>query len=175
MLYLTPNQCNQLVRKFFNMRFLIGLILLAFPFLELFLLISLADEYGWWLLFYLVVVGFLGLQLIRGEKLLLTAKMMQSLTAGGNPVKTMLGSARNMIAGVLLIIPGIITDIIAVILLLIPIGKPNSNTTTNQYEQAFEQPQYQQPDYQQQPNVRAANDDVIEGEYTHVQDDNDKK
>ncbi|MES2579732.1 MAG: FxsA family protein [Pseudomonadota bacterium] len=152
------------------MRFLIGLILLAFPFLEIFLLISLADEYGWWLLFYLVVVGFLGLQLIRGEKLLMTAKMMQSLTAGGNPVKTMLGSARNMIAGVLLIIPGIITDIIAVVLLLIPIGKPNSNTTANQYEQAFEQPQYQQT-----PNTRAANDDVIEGEYTHVQDDNDKK
>lgn len=152
------------------MRFLIGLILLAFPFLELFLLISLADEYGWWLLFYLVVVGFLGLQLIRGEKLLLTAKMMQSLTAGGNPIKTMLGSARNMIAGVLLIIPGVITDIIAVVLLLIPIGKPNSNISANQNEQPFEQPQYQQ-----QPNARAANDDVIEGEYTHVQDDNDKK
>jgi UPF0716 protein FxsA len=151
------------------MRFIIGLILLAFPFLEIFLLISLADEYGWWLLFYLVVIGFLGLQLIRGEKLLMTAKMMQSLTSGGNPVKTMLGSARNMIAGVLLIIPGIITDIIAVVLLLIPIGKLRSNTT-NQYEQAFEPPQYQQ-----QPNAQAANDDVIEGEYTHIQDDHDKK
>lgn len=152
------------------MRFILGLILLAFPFLEIILLVNLADEYGWWLLFYLVVVGFLGLQLIRGEKLLLTAKMMQSLAAGGNPVKTMLGSARNMIAGVLLIIPGVITDIIAVILLLIPIGKPNVNTTANQYEQPFQQPQYQQT-----PNNRAANDDVIEGEYTHVHDDNDQK
>ena len=157
------------------MRFLIGLILLAFPFLEIFLLISLADEYGWWLLLYLIVIGFLGLQLIRGEKLLLTAKMMQSLTSGGNPVKTMLGSARNMVAGVLLIIPGIITDMIAVILLLIPIGKPNSNASTNQQEQSINQPKYQQPDYQHQPNARAANDDVIEGEYTHVQDDHDKK
>lgn len=152
------------------MRYLIGLILLAFPFLEIYLLISLADEYGWGLLIYLVVIGFLGLQLIRGEKLLLTAKMMQSLTAGGNPVKTMLGSARNMIAGVLLIIPGVITDIMAVVLLLIPIGKPNSNTTNNQFEQPFQQPQYQQT-----PNTRAAIDEVIEGEYTRVQDNNDKK
>lgn len=151
------------------MRFLIGLILLAFPFAELFLLISLADEYGWWLLIYLVVIGYLGLQLIRGEKLLLTAKMMQSIAAGGNPVKTMLGSARNMVAGVLFIIPGVITDIIGVILLLIPISKQNPNATTNPYEQAFQQP------YQANPDARAANDDVIEGEYTHVQDDSHKK
>jgi UPF0716 protein FxsA len=98
------------------MRFLTGLILLAFPFAELFLLISLADEYGWCLLFYLVVIGYLGLQLIRGEKLLLTAKMMQGMAAGGNPLKTMLGSARNMVAGILFIIPGVITaSVIAVL------------------------------------------------------------
>lgn len=150
------------------MRFLIGLILLAFPIAELFLLLSLADEYGWWILLYLVVIAYLGLQLIRGEKLLLTAKMMQSLTSGGNPVKTMLGSARNMVAGVLLIIPGVMTDMIAVILLLIPISKQNPNATTNQYEQPFQQP------YQPSLDAHAANDDVIEGEYTHVQDDNPK-
>ena len=145
------------------MRFLIGLILLAFPFAELFLLINLADRYGWWLLFYLVVIGYLGLQLIRGEKLLLTAKMMQSMAAGGNPVKTMLGSARNMVAGILFIIPGVITDIIGVILLLVPVSKQNPNPTTNQYEQASQQP------YQQKP--RAANDDVIEGEFVEIKDD----
>jgi UPF0716 protein FxsA len=137
------------------MRFLIGLILLAFPFAEIFLLVNLANKYGWWVLFYLVVIGFLGLQLIRGEKLLLSAKMMQSLGAGGNPIKTMLSSARNMMAGVLLIIPGIITDIIAVILLLIPISKPNLASATN-------------TQYQGEP---AANDDVIEGEYTEIKED----
>jgi UPF0716 protein FxsA len=142
------------------MRFLIMLILLAFPFVELFLLIQLGDEYGWWLLLYLVVIGYLGLQLIRGEKLLVSAKMMQSLSSGGNPIKTILGSARNMVAGVLLIIPGIITDIIAVILLLIPISKPDLNSSTNNQ-------------YQQSTNRNAANDDVIEGEYTKI--DEDKK
>lgn len=142
------------------MRFLIVLILLAFPIAEIFLLAELADNYGWWLLLYLVVIGYLGLQLIRGEKLLISAKMMQSLASGGNPVKTVLGSARNMVAGVLLIIPGIITDMIAVILLLIPISKPSLGTTTNN--------QYQQSTYK-----NAANDDVIEGEYTKI--DEDKK
>ena len=56
------------------MRFLIVLILLAFPIAEIFLLAELADNYGWWLLLYLVVIGYLGLQLIRGEKLLISAK-----------------------------------------------------------------------------------------------------
>ena len=147
------------------MRFLIGLILLAFPFAEIFLLVDLAHRYGWWLLLYLVVVGLLGLQLIKGEKLLLSAKMMQSVTSGGNPIKTMLGSARNMAAGVLLIIPGVISDVIAVILLLIPISSSKESPigTTNH--------QQSNSSYQRAP---AANDDVIEGEYTHVNDDFDK-
>ena len=142
------------------MRFLIALILLAFPFVEIFLLVNLAQKYGWWLLLYLVAIGFLGLQLIRGEKLLLSAKMMQSLSSGGNPIKTLLGSARNMVAGVLLMIPGVMTDIIAVILLLIPMSTPTLAGTTN---------------HQQQPRYeKAANDDVIEGEYVEIKEDLDK-
>lgn len=140
------------------MRFLMVLILLAFPFAEIFLLVELANRYGWWLLIYLVVIGYLGLQLVRGEKLTMSAKMMQSLSAGGNPVKTMLGSARNMVAGLLLMIPGVITDVIAVILLLIPFGKPIGDSNTNQ--------QYQ--------STKAANDDVIEGEFTEVKEENDR-
>ena len=147
------------------MRSLIGLILLAFPFLEIFLLVDLAHRYGWWLLMYLVVVGLLGLQLIKGEKLLLSAKVLQSVASGGNPIKTMLGSARNMVAGVLLIMPGVLSDVIAVILLLIPISSSKETPigTTNQ--------QQSNSSYQRAP---AANDDVIEGEYTHVNDDFDK-
>jgi UPF0716 protein FxsA len=153
------------------MRLFIGLILLAFPFLELFLLIDLAHRYGWWVLFYLVVIGFLGLQLIKGEKLLLSAKMMQSLSNGSNPIKTLLGSARNMVAGVLLIIPGVITDIIAAILLLVPINKANlSNANISgatNYQQPFETRQHKQGRQQ----THAANDDVIEGEFTEIDDD----
>lgn len=146
----------------FVMRFIILLILLAFPIAEIFLLIELANRYGWWLLVYLVVIGYLGLQLIRGEKIMMSAKMMQSLAAGGNPVKTLLGSARNMIAGVLLMIPGVMTDVIAAILLLIPFGKPNLETSSNQSYQRSSN------------NTRAANDDVIEGEFTEIKEETDR-
>ena len=156
------------------MRFLIPLILLAFPFAEIYLLIQLGDEYGWWLLLYLVVIGYLGLQLIRGEKLLISAKMMQSLAAGDNPIKTMLGSARNMVAGVLLMIPGVITDVIAVVLLLIPIqkSKPNlagTTNTDNQQQQSYDQP-YQTNKGFTRKQAKAAND-VIEGEFTEIKDE----
>ena len=153
------------------MRFLIFIILLAFPFAEVFVLVKLGQAYGWWLLVYLVAITYLGLQLIRGEKLLISAKMMQSLSAGGNPIKTMLGSARNMVAGVLLIIPGVITDAIAVILLLIPFskqnGKPNLDGTTNQHV-----PNQQPFNYKA---TQAANDDVIEGEFVEIKEQADKK
>ena len=103
------------------MRFFVGLILLAFPIAEIWLLIELADRYGWLLLLYLVGIGWLGLRLIREEKSSFSVRMMQNMASGGNPVKAIFGSARNIIAGVLLMLPGVITDIIAVSLLLIPI------------------------------------------------------
>jgi UPF0716 protein FxsA len=128
------------------MPLIILLLLIAFPIAEIWILIHLADEYGWWVLLYLVVVTMLGLQLIREEKLLFSGRMMQSLMQGGNPVKAVFGSARNIIAGVLLVIPGAITDIIAIILLLIPVK--NNKTTSDKFT-----------------NKPAANDDVIEGEF----------
>lgn len=132
------------------MRFLIALILLAFPIAEIWLLIELADAYGWLLLFYLVGIGYLGLQLIRQEKAAFNQRILQNLTAGANPLSVMFGSARNMIAGMLLLLPGVITDIIAALLLLIPIKT----------QPPVDMP-YQNP-YQDKPS---ANDDAIEGEF----------
>ena len=170
------------------MRFLIFAILLAFPFAELFLLVDLAHRYGWWLLVYLVVIGFLGLQLIKGEKLLLSAKMMQSVASGGNPIRTMLGSARNMVAGVLLVIPGVISDAIAVIILLIPIesfktasfkskakqsGATNNTTNHQQTDQTtFNERSFKKSGFKNKSsNSKAANDDVIEGEFVEIKED----
>ncbi len=152
------------------MRFIILLLLLVFPIAEIWTLITLAQAYGWWLLVYLVVIGFLGLQLIRQEKLLFSARMMQNLTQGGNPIKAMFGSARTIIAGVLLMIPGVITDAIAAILLLIPSPKTpsaiNENATHNSgfsSNHGFER----EPSKRQH---KAANDDVIEGEFRREDD-----
>jgi UPF0716 protein FxsA len=130
------------------MRLLIGLILLAFPIAEIWLLIVLGQAYGWWLLVYLISIALLGLRLIQDEKSLFTGRMLQSMRTGNHPIKAIFGSARNIIAGVLLILPGVITDMIAVILLLFPVK--NSQTPNPQSSHQSRQ---------------AANDDVIEGEF----------
>lgn len=134
------------------------LILLAFPVLEIWVLIELGSRYGWALLGYLVVMAILGWRLILDEKVMIFGRVAQTLVQGGTPAKALFGSAKNMIAGILLIIPGVITDVFAVILLLIPSPKPLSfeqNDPTGFGNGAPNNPK----------GRRAANDDVIEGEF----------
>jgi UPF0716 protein FxsA len=126
-------------------------ILLAFPVLELWILIGLAAEYDWWILGYLILMIVLGWRLIQDEKQQVFSRVAQILATGGTPAGAVFGSAKNLLAGILLILPGIISDILAAVLLLLP-DHPSARF------------QRKTSDRQQRPN-RAANDDVIEGEF----------
>jgi UPF0716 protein FxsA len=129
------------------MRLLLGLlILLAFPVLEIWILIALGSRYGGWVLAYLLIIAMLGWRLVKDERQLMGGRMMQTLSLGGTPAKALFMSGKNLIAGFLLIIPGVITDVIAAILLLIPGGADPQSRTGYQ-------------------SGNAANDDVIEGEF----------
>ena len=129
------------------MRFLF-VILLAFPVLEIWLLVELGDRYGWWLFVYLVAVAMLGWRLLQEEKLLVHGRMAQTLMQGGTPAKAMFISAKNIIAGILLIIPGVLSDALAIILLLMSSTKPTFTGLEAHSK-----------------NTKAANDDIIEGEF----------
>jgi UPF0716 protein FxsA len=129
------------------MRLFLGLlILLAFPVFEIWLLVELGDQYGWWVLLYLLIVGVLGWRLILDEKFSLAGRMMQTLSQGGTPAKAVFMSLKNLAAGILLLIPGVITDAIAVALLLMPAANAHRRGTASRQS-------------------RAANDDIIEGEF----------
>jgi UPF0716 protein FxsA len=123
------------------MRLLFTILLLSFPVIEIWGIFKLSALYGWWFLLYMILVTYLGWRLIKEEKQLVFSKLMGAMTQGGNPIKAMIGSARNLFAGILFIIPGVITDSLAVILLLIPIKNSSSQ------------------------NDHPSEDDVIEGEY----------
>lgn len=117
---------------------LILLILLAFPVLEVTLLVRLAEHFGWWLLGYLLLIAAFGAMLIAGERVAFFPRVIYNLQQGRRPEKALLSGARNMIAGILLILPGVISDALAVVLLLVRLpAAPRA----------------------------AANDDVIEGEW----------
>ena len=108
------------------MRLFMLLILLAFPAMEIWLIIDLTAQYGWWFIAYLLIVTILGWRLIQEEKQLFAGRLMQTLAQSATPGSALFGSVKNLIAGILFVIPGVITDAIAVILLLIP-SAPSSS------------------------------------------------
>lgn len=103
------------------MRFLlIVFILLGFPALEIFVLVKLAAILGWWLLLWLVLAAFAGWTLIQEEKLAMFGRLFSSLQSGQPLGYAMLDSLRTLLAGVLLIFPGVVSDVLALLLLLLP-------------------------------------------------------
>lgn len=102
----------------------IGLILLGFPLLELWVGILVAREIGWWLLVWMIADVFVGVALIREERFAVIGRVMSAAQQGQNPARAMLASGRLMLAGLLLILPGVISDGFALLLLLWPRRKP---------------------------------------------------
>ncbi|MBU1690524.1 MAG: FxsA family protein [Gammaproteobacteria bacterium] len=121
---------------------LIPLILLGFPALEIYVLVKLSGSVGWWLLPWLLSSAIVGGWLVREAGAMLPLRLFAALQSGHSPSLSLLIGFRTVLAGLLLIFPGIISDFLALILLLLPHPKVNM------------------------PN--AANDDVIDGEWTRV-------
>ena len=103
-----------------SLGFVFLLILLGFPALEIYTLFRVADVIGWWLLLWLVFSMIAGWTLIREERLAVFGRLMIALQNGQSPFAALWDSGRTMMAGVLLIFPGVISDVIALILLLLP-------------------------------------------------------
>lgn len=103
------------------MRFLLILfILLGFPALEIFVLAQLAGSIGWWLLVWLILSAFAGWTLIQEEKMAVFGRLFSALQSGQPLGYAMLDSLRTLFAGVLLIFPGVVSDFVALALLLLP-------------------------------------------------------
>jgi len=121
---------------------LILLILLGFPALEIYVLAKLAGTVGWWLLPWLLSSAIVGGWLVREAGAMVPLQLVAALQSGHSLSFSLLISFRTVLAGLLLIFPGVISDFLALILLLLP------------------HPRATMPP--------AANDDVIDGEWTRV-------
>ncbi len=114
------------------MRLLIGLIIvLSFPALEIYTLLIAYHFIGWWVLVLLVLSALVGMTLIAEERIAFFARMVMSLQKGGSPFRALVQSGRTMIAGVLLIFPGLLSDVLALLVLLFPLrwfGRPSRSS-----------------------------------------------
>jgi len=95
-------------------------ILLGFPLAEIGLLAHLAKTHGWWVLGWLVLSACAGFALLKEARFALVARIAAAISVGRFPIAALVDSARTVVAGLFLIFPGIISDLIAITLLLLP-------------------------------------------------------
>jgi UPF0716 protein FxsA len=102
------------------MRLFLFAILLGFPVLEAVVLVRLSQTLGWWVLAWMVLAAVAGMALIKEARLSLVARLAAGFAQGRFPIIALTDSARTVLAGILLIFPGVVSDLIALTLLLLP-------------------------------------------------------
>jgi UPF0716 protein FxsA len=97
------------------------LLFVTVPLIELALLLYLADRTSWPLALALVLIpGFTGAWLVRSQGWRTWSRIQQELAAGHLPTDALLDGALIFVAGALLLTPGVLTDLVAITLLLPP-------------------------------------------------------
>ncbi len=100
----------------------LGLILVLLPLLELALLIKAGQLVGFWAtLGLLLVAGILGAFVLSRQSRGALRRAAKAIEEGRPPVADALDSALLMMAGLLLITPGFLTDLLALFLLVPPL------------------------------------------------------
>jgi UPF0716 protein FxsA len=102
------------------MRLLLMAILLGFPLLEAVVLVRLSETLGWWILVWVLLAAVAGMALIKEARFALLARLAAGLAQGTFSIAALTDSARTVVAGLFLIFPGVVSDLIALTLLLWP-------------------------------------------------------
>lgn len=103
-------------------RLAVGLFLIVVPVLELALLIKVGQWLGAWPTVGLVVaMAFTGLLIISRQSFTVLRQSLEALGEGRPPVRQVLDGVFLMLAGGLLLMPGFITDALALPLLIPPV------------------------------------------------------
>jgi UPF0716 protein FxsA len=95
-------------------------ILLGFPLLEALVLLRLSATLGWWVLAWVVMAACAGMALIKEARFAMLTRLATGIAQGSFPIAALTDSARTVMAGILLIFPGVVSDLIALTLLLLP-------------------------------------------------------
>ena len=113
------------------MRIVVLIILLGFPAVDIFVTIRFAEWTGVPVWFWLGAGTIAGWALLRNERVTFRAKSHAALSGQAPLLSSLLDSGRKVLAGILFLLPGIVTDVAALLLLALPI-----NLTTRLQTQA---------------------------------------
>jgi UPF0716 protein FxsA len=127
------------------------IIAVAIPALEIVGIYQIAQRIGWGLtLLWLIAAIWAGATLIRAQQGDLPARLSRAFARGEAPFAEIWASGRRLLAGVLLILPGAGSDLLALLLLLWPTARA---------------PARQPPAEGPSATARRGEADIIEGEF----------
>jgi UPF0716 protein FxsA len=104
------------------MRLKLLLLFIGVPLLELAILVKLGQVFGFWsTLAVIILTGIAGAALARWQGLRVLVRIQAELAAGKIPAAELLDGLLILIAGVMLLTPGFLTDVCGLLLLLPPV------------------------------------------------------
>jgi len=108
------------------------------PFIDIYLLVQVSSELGFWLVTALVLLtGLIGAELIRREGRHVLLKLQRSVT-GGEISRNMLEGGIIVLCGLLLLTPGFISDILGFMLIFRPLRERLVAYIMNKAESDFQ-------------------------------------
>lgn len=104
------------------MRFVVLAIVMAFPVLDLYVTVRFARWTGVpvWAWIGIAMVG--GFLLLRNERSAFRARTVAALHGEQSLLRGLVDSGRKVLAAMLLILPGVVSDLVALLLLALPIN-----------------------------------------------------
>lgn len=162
-------------------RLIAGLALLALPLLELALLIKLGQAIGFWPVILLVVAtAVLGFYIIRTQGFATFERVGAALEAGHEPHKALADGMFLLFAGILLVLPGPLSDLLGLLLLVPPVRRLLSATLFSRgvvmsrwsTRSTARRPPPEDFDRRPQPDIfhggRREGGEIIEGEFERI-------
>ncbi len=104
------------------LRLAVLLAVLALPLVEIAILIKVGGRLGFWpVLLIVILTAFLGIAVVRQRGISIFSRVFAEIEAGNSGLEPMFDSLLAVTAGILLILPGLTTDILGLLLLLPPV------------------------------------------------------
>lgn len=152
------------------LRLLVLALFLGLPLLEITVLIKVGQSIGFWpTLGLLVLSAVAGMLVIRRQGLKMVGRLFDTMNRGGLIVVSMVDSYATILAGCLLIVPGFITDIMGLALLVPPLRRLALTAILPGFAQARRR--HQAPPAGRDRAHDPAQPIVIEGTYERIEDD----
>jgi UPF0716 protein FxsA len=105
------------------MRFLLLGIVMAFPLVDVLVTARFARWSGVPLWMWLTGSAVAGMWVLANERLQFRMRTLAAFRGDQSLMRGLLDSGRRVLAGTLLLVPGVLTDVVAIVLLLLPINQ----------------------------------------------------